>query len=285
VADFLTDSFTDAAGTALIAHPADVGSTWTQDTAGALTIQGSALTCSASSARSALNGASAPGSDYSVSCSLLIAYYGDGDRAGVYGRLDGPLQNGYLAIWNDSTGSYELYSLVSSVPMLIGSQAAPLQTTGSFRIELRMVGTTISVYVDNVLLISVTDSSVSAPGGAGLYFNTSPYSDISIDDIAAGDPPVSPVHVVTGRGNFVIVSPPWLQVVLSGIPARVSFGSAEPRNYFHVGIISWGTANGTLLAYPVTRELELVSIPAGMTILSYYFAPGVTATITEMAAP
>lgn len=91
----------------------------------------------------------------------------------------------------------------------------------------------------------------------------------------------SGAHVVTGRGNFAITSPAVLSIALTGIPARLTYGAAEPKNWYHVGMLRWGTANGVFTAYPVTADTDLVILPAGMTILYYEFASGITATITE----
>jgi hypothetical protein len=92
-------------------------------------------------------------------------------------------------------------------------------------------------------------------------------------------------HVVTGRGNFALSSPVWLSITITGRPSRLTSGAAEPPNWYHVGLVSWGTANGAMETYPVTRDLDLVQLPPGMTMFWYNFASGVTATVNPRAAP
>ena len=102
-----------------------------------------------------------------------------------------------------------------------------------------------------------------------------------------GSPSPPPgVHTVTGTGSVAISSPAWLSTAISGRPITLTAGNANPRNWFHVGQLSWGTStHGAMTSYPITRDLDLVELPAGMTTLWYALASGVTAVITELASP
>lgn len=99
------------------------------------------------------------------------------------------------------------------------------------------------------------------------------------------DAPPPGTHIVTGRGSFAIDAPAWISTSIDGIDGSFASGQAEPPNWYHVGMLRWGTANGAMLAYPVTGELDLVQLPSGMTELHYEFRAGITATIVELATP
>ncbi len=94
----------------------------------------------------------------------------------------------------------------------------------------------------------------------------------------------SGAHVVTGSGSFAVVSPAALSIGLTGITGATGQGKANPPNYYHVGMLRWGTTHGVMTAYPVTSDTDLVALPAGITIVYYEFASGITATITELSA-
>jgi hypothetical protein len=80
-----------------------------------------------------------------------------------------------------------------------------------------------------------------------------------------------------------MANPAVLKISITGIGGNISWGNAEPKNYYHLGMIRWGTANGVFPAYPITSDTELVILPANMNILYYEFAAGVTATIVEQS--
>jgi len=50
-------------------------------------------------------------------------------------------------------------------------------------------------------------------------------------------------------------------------------------------MLSWGTVNGVMAAYPITRDLDLVRIPPDMTHVSFAINGGCTVTITELVTP
>lgn len=162
--------------------------------------------------------------------------------------------------------------------------AHPAFSTGDF-FRLEAIADQLSWYKNGVLIDTITDSELASgiPGitalGSGGVWRLSSFS--------AGEAlPFDPlVHVVSGRDSLVLTGLEWLSVAIDGRPAALSSGAAEPPNWYHVGMVSWGTANGVMTAHPVTRDLELIQIPAGMTELHYQWATGVVATITELAAP
>lgn len=179
---------------------------------------------------------------------------------------------------------------------LIGGSLTALDSSGVLTflagdvIALAVNGTALEVTQNGTPVLSASDGSIaSGTVGCGVYLTTG--HDLRIDDFLGDDgaPPAGPVagtHVVSGRGTFALdTACEWLSTSVSGRPGSITSGQAEPANWYHVGMLSWGTANGAMVAYPVTRDLDLVQIPVGMTDLWYEFAGGVTATIVELGAP
>jgi hypothetical protein len=151
-------------------------------------------------------------------------------------------------------------------------------------------GAALEVFINGVSVLTATDGSIaSGQTGMGLYSGFGPgfvlAQNFQTDVFGGGGG--SAVHSVSGRGNFAVTSPAWLSTVLTGpYPPYVSSGQAEPANLYHAGMLSWGTsAHGAMKAYPVTRELDLVELPAGMDTVWFEFAPGVAAVVTELASP
>lgn len=67
------------------------------------------------------------------------------------------------------TKSLDLWKFVSGVYTQLGSYTLPsIAVDTPYRIELSMSGSTIKVYLDGVERISVSDSSITAAGRAGL---------------------------------------------------------------------------------------------------------------------
>lgn len=159
-------------------------------------------------------------------------------------------------------------------------------------LEFSVVGTALEVTLNGSPILTATDSDIAggttgivagSQFGAGFLF----FDDWTADSSGGGGGGGTSPFTVTGRGSVTIISPAFLKIETdhADYPVFVTSGNAEPPNYYHVGMISWGTANGAMTAYPVTREVDLVEVPAGMDTLWYEFASGITAVITELADP
>jgi len=188
--------------------------------------------------------------------------------------------------WCDGGSDTALNKVVGGTFTTLGTANGTALGVGDV-LTLEAVGTAITLKVNGTNVISVTDASI-ASGAPGVYLYAtggagfSKISDWVGDDFGGGGGGGSP-HTVTLRGNVALSSPSRLSIALSGsIFPSVTVGEAEPPNYYHIGMVSWGDSNGTFKAYPVTRLLDQVELPTGMTILYYEFAPGVTAVITEL---
>lgn len=76
---------------------------------------------------------------------------------------------------------YVLSKFIAGVEAWIGTPWAPASPhRGTHKLKLDVLGTAIKVYVDGVLVISVTDTSITAPGKAGLA------SPFATQDVGSG---------------------------------------------------------------------------------------------------
>lgn len=192
----------------------------------------------------------------------------------------------YLTTWAGGI-QYEIYKLIAGTFTRLEVQSTTAAVDGD-ALRLDVVGNVLTYKLNGITVASAVDSDITSgqPGfdltsddGAGFLAISSWTAD------ASSAPPPDGTHVVSGRGNFPVDSPAWLSIAITDRPAYLGNGPAEPTNYLHLGSISWGTANGAMNRYIVTRDLDLVELPAGMTVLYFEFALGATATITELAAP
>lgn len=195
MAQFASDTFTGTEGTELSAYAA----AWTRHTSYTINseIAANRARQSASLGGSAYWHSGTPASaDYSVSADLFFKETNGGTSgAGPIGRVDTAANTFYHARYIGSTAdAWQLYKFVAGATTLLGSSAQAITDETSHNCKLRMVGTTIEVYVDGgaTALISVTDSAIAAAGKAGLRFfdNTTTPSDtvgIHIDNFSAVD--------------------------------------------------------------------------------------------------
>lgn len=135
--------------------------------------------------------------DYSVSATGFAKETSAGDAAvGVSGRVDTTAATQYHARYaGGATDAWQLFKFVAGTATQLGSNSAQALTdeTG-YAIELRMVGTTIELYKQgsSTPTISVTDSSITAAGKAGIRFFQSSgtvgdNNGLHIDDFSAVD--------------------------------------------------------------------------------------------------
>lgn len=285
MANYVSDTFTDADATDIESHTPDSGGSWDAHS-GELHIDGNRLVTSAIGLQVATNDAATASDDYQVSA--VITFDGDTSdiNCGLVIRYTGQFDN-YQAHYNSFDDEWQLTKNVFS---LLDSVSDVTFVEGQSRlIVLRAEADSITLSVDGVPTLSATDSGnttgvggVAVGGNGGVGWSV---DNFSVDDIGADPDPGS--HVVDGRGSVSIdTATEWLSTVIVGRPTVLSNGAAEPPNYYHVGMLSWGTeAHGAMVAYPVTRDLDLVRIPLGMDTLWFEFASGVTATITELPTP
>jgi len=284
MANYVIDSFLDTDGTLLSAHTPDVGGAWTGYTATPV-ITANQCGTTAFTASAAVNASTPATADYQVSADVTLQTPSSGNGAGVRIRDSGELL-AYQVLFDFDAGEWQLTHGFTS----IGTYADPGFTDGVTRtVVLSAVGTTINVNINGVDRITVTDATLAVGNGGliakGGSATGAVLDNFRVDDITSGPP--AGTHVVTGRDSFTLdPATTFLSTSIDGRPAWITSGAAEPPNWFHVGMLSWGTAlHGAFHSYPVTRDLDLVEIPAGCDMLWFEFAAGITATLIELTAP
>jgi hypothetical protein len=181
----VSDAFAGTAGATLQSRSGEIGAEWSSF--GSHTT--SAVISDAGRARRNGTGASMysasgiPGSpNYSVQADVHVRSLIAQDAVGVVGRATtGATDNFYLARWSHSStlsGTWEILKVVNGSSTRIGSATtASLSAGQTYRLELRMSGSTISLWVNGSQLTSATDTAFTGAGRSGLrlgYANASP---------------------------------------------------------------------------------------------------------------
>lgn len=99
------------------------------------------------------------------------------NNAGIAGRMSASEDDYYLAKIQGANIRLEKY--LDGVETLLGSAASGLVNGVDSLLTLTMRGSTITVHIDNVLKISVTDTDIPGPGFAGVRFFS---ANISLDN-------------------------------------------------------------------------------------------------------
>jgi hypothetical protein len=173
---FASDTFTDTATTSLASHTPTSGGSWTKH---ANSTAGNAVISNANRVRNPTAGgqwniyyhsATPAAADYDVSATVVMKSDNNVSAAGPMGRIDTSETRGYLFVYNTSANGWRLFKVVSGTFTQLGSTYSQTLTVDvEYVAKLEMVGTAIKGYVDGVQRISVTDSSVTATGKAGLW--------------------------------------------------------------------------------------------------------------------
>jgi len=169
---FASDTFTGTPTTELSAYSAS----WVQDTpnystANIGTEAGTYAVAYQSIEAIYTHSATPPSADYSVfgTISTLVAS-GAAYIYGVIGRKVSGADTFYLAYFDYLNSRLRLYRYTANAPTQLGSDVAATIAQGASKsLELRMTGSTIGVYLDGVVQISLSDTNIAAAGNAGLY--------------------------------------------------------------------------------------------------------------------
>jgi hypothetical protein len=190
---FVFDTFTDTDGTLLSAHTGELGATWVQHGVSTITI----VISDANRARRTSGGASdvalyyASGlpatADYEVS--TILRQLTAGAAAGVVGRVVTGATTAYMARYDSAGPEWQLVKYVAGTPTTLGTYAQALAVGQDYRMTLRMRGTRISLLVNNIERIAVTDSAITDAGRAGLRASrtTTNSTDTHYDEFSATD--------------------------------------------------------------------------------------------------
>lgn len=173
---FLSDSFTDTAGTDVTAHTGETGATWTEHSS---YTTGSWVISDANRARPAASGvvslyyaSGAPlsGNHFVEAVYRAITVPGSG-WAGVAARVSTAAATYYWAIYNFAAGRWELWRAVAGPGTLMGSYTQTLSAGVDYTLRLRCFNTDISLWVDGVSRVAVSNGNVAGTGRASLIAN------------------------------------------------------------------------------------------------------------------
>ena len=189
---FATETFAGTGGTELSAYAA----AWSKQTSFAqnavVGIDGPYFNVAAAAYGCYQHSASPAGADYSVAADIKRIGGTANPQMGVCGRMQAGAGTFYSSLHIHSLNSTRLYVWVAGTPTQIGSSYANTLTTGVAQThELRMTGSTIELYIDGVLRISATDTTITTAGKAGIIGHSMRDSGVadtgSIDNWSATD--------------------------------------------------------------------------------------------------
>lgn len=229
-----------------------------------------------------VNGLSlAPGlpasADYDVSATVTLTGSAAGVAAGVSGRTStGGGYTGYVARYN-AGGQWEILRFLAGNAVVLGSYIQTLSLSTPYTVTLRMTGTTIKLLVDGVERISVTDSSLSTAGRAGLYWFSTGNTAISLDDFS--------VASASGLAASPIIYDDFVGAIGTPLVGRISnsgnqwflhtpgesnlrldgYGNAVSGNTFLQNSLSVIRGSPTTPDYTVSARMVIGSPVSGMT--------------------
>lgn len=168
-----SDSFTGAAGSLLTSHTGELAAGWTRQDGGAdatISNEGRVYRASVLGGYTVNTASLVPANpDYSVEADLVLKTAMSSDMVGVVGRLTSPTTF-YMGRWEEADNSWNLVKYSNgtlSYPNYVANQ--PDLTAGqAYHLKLEMTGSTLNLYVDGVLKVTATDSTITAAGRAGI---------------------------------------------------------------------------------------------------------------------
>jgi len=89
---------------------------------------------------------------------------------------------------------------------------------------------------------------------------------------------------LSGNGTIALSDLIGVQVDVTTLPASYGRATGEPDEFFELGFLTWGTADGYRSSTRLEHAQQVLFPPlAGVfTVLGYTLAPGVVATVTEL---
>jgi hypothetical protein len=196
-AQFVNDTFTGASNTLLSSHTGEIGATWTKHTSYTGNAYISNINTERGNANSLYYASGLPSTaDYDVQADL-VGTVSLANRVGIAGRINQSANTYYRVTYSVPNSAYQL-ELVNAGTTTLLQSANPGYWNSNFdsgqthNVKLQMRGTGIKVFIDGVERISVTDSTITAAGRAGIYTGSYDNSDtwgIHIDNFTATNAP------------------------------------------------------------------------------------------------
>lgn len=152
----------------------------------------------------------------------------------------------YLGRFDSTTGNWEIWKRIAGTMTLLGSTAGSVGASWKMRFEA--VGNSLSLYADNALRVSVTDSSIPTGYLVGLRANV---SGCYADDFYAG--PVIPASVDSGTISAVESS------AIAVAIARTDTGAFSATETATVAVTLSATDTGTLSATDTSALFKTIT--------------------------
>jgi hypothetical protein len=200
---YVYDSFTDSANVPLTKHVGELNSGWIQGWNSNSFVDGPNKATYSTTDGNIVNTGKIPVNDYSVIATIRCFGHTAGTNAGVSGRVQTTGSHAdarYFADFAHGVG-WRLMRAINGNEYLLGSiyldpvGGTDLVVGSSHVVELRMVGSIISMYIDNVLAASAYDTTFTS-GAAGLEVAASPSAgtmyEMSNFIVASPEPPSPP---------------------------------------------------------------------------------------------
>jgi hypothetical protein len=173
---FVSDTFTDATGTALTAHTGETGATWTEHTAytvGNMVIDSADRIYNSVAGETITYASGAPaGAEYYVQATFRQLTDGVVNLPGIAGRIDTAAETQYAVEYREGIATeFRLFRREAGVFTAMGTYTVDPATGVDVVVKLELKDATKKVYVDGVERISSTDNSIAAAGKAGVRFN------------------------------------------------------------------------------------------------------------------
>jgi hypothetical protein len=89
-------------------------------------------------------------------------------------------------------------------------------------------------------------------------------------------------YSLSGSGTQTLSAGVTALVIVPTLPANYGAGRASPTNYYDLGLIRPGSANGFLPALPVDAPTQWLPLPIGTDRIGYAFLHGSSAVVTEI---
>lgn len=174
--DFVRDTMTGTNWTSITSRTGELGATWTTHGtySGLWRLFGGRAYCEVPGI---VYASGIPASaDYVVECDYYMA--SDVAAIGIAGRIQTGSNTAYYTYYNG--GELVLAKVVSGAITSLNAIPGGIMSVGNtYRLKLSMIGTTIKSIVNGVEYISVTDSSITLAGRAGLRSPAS--NDANVD--------------------------------------------------------------------------------------------------------
>jgi hypothetical protein len=248
VSPFIYDSFTGTSGTTLASHTGETGATWTKhpSTSGAAAIDSSGRLRSSASSDAVYYASGSPvTADYNVEWDVHVNTVPTGTfLVAALSRLN-TVSGVHYGVRYDQSGAWTLYRYTNiSSAATVSSWQGTITAGSTYHAKFSLRGSVLTLYVDGIQRIQVTDSSaIVAAGFVGLetYNTVADGSGIVVDNFSATDAAATS-YTFTGPNSGVVSNASTNFIVTPNddyagtiIPASTGAGTFSPTSLTWTG--------------------------------------------------